>query len=212
MKKNIIITLVLCILSVSTCFAQEKSKIGDYFNKGMNSFFNKDYEKAIEYFSKEVKQNPEDAEAYATMSVAYSRLGKYNEAISAAKESVNLEPDNAFNYNELGLAYRLSGDYKKALDTYLKAVSLSSSSGDYNGLGLVYSALGKEEEAISSYQKALSQGSQEEVYLNLATSHKRLGQNIEVKECLLKARDIFARIKKDNKVLEVDKLLETIPE
>ncbi len=201
-------------LVASSIFAQGYDRAEAYFDRGMEYYLDKDYKKSVEYLNKAVDLNPNDAEAYATMSVAYSYLGKYNEAIAAAKKSVNLDPNNVFNYNELGMAYRLSGNYEKALDAYNKAVSLNSSFGDYNGLGLVYSAMGEEEEAIFSYQKALKDGLAEEgeVYLNLGTSYKKLGQNTDAKECLLKAKGIFVHIKKDEKVLEADRLLETIRE
>ena len=219
-RTNIIQILVVFFLICgnslvdSRIFAQDNDWAEYYFDEGMDYYFSKRYKESIEYFNKAVSLNPNDAEAYATMSAAYSRLGKYNEAVSAAKKSVNLEPNNVFNYNELGLAYRLSGNYEKALDAYNKAVSLSSSLGDYNGLGLVYSAMGEDRAAIFSYQKALRDGPAEEgeIYLNLGASYKKLGQNTEAKEYLLKAKDIFVHIKKDEKVLEADRLLETIRE
>lgn len=74
--------------------------------------------KDVETFKKFIKLNPNDANAYGNLGVAYGKLGKYKEAIKAYKHAIKLEPDFAGAHYNLGATCLMLHDRDSALEEY----------------------------------------------------------------------------------------------
>ena len=61
----------------------------------------KDYQKALEYFSKEIELNPSDAIAYRNRADLYaSQLQDLDKALEDYNKAVSVEPKNSINYEK----------------------------------------------------------------------------------------------------------------
>jgi len=80
-------------------------------------FFNAgNYEKALPYFEKAVKQDPKNADAYFYIGVCNVNLGRNKEAVEAYKQAIRFNPDYAKAHYNLGVAYGKLGRYREAVE------------------------------------------------------------------------------------------------
>lgn len=126
-KKNgtiAILTAFVIALSASSSFAVSPDA-ADAYNKALDYYVSGDSKKAVKYFEKSVKEDPEFADAYYNLGSLYRYLEDLEQAEGAFKKYLSLNPkDTSVNY-ELGLLYIQKKDYSKALD-YLKKLTPES--------------------------------------------------------------------------------------
>ena len=77
-----------------------------YINLGVLYRYLGQKEKAIEYYQKAIKLDPEYARAYSNLGVVYDDLGQKEKAIEYYQKAIKLDPEDAFAYNNLGVVYR----------------------------------------------------------------------------------------------------------
>ena len=118
-----------------------------------------DYHKVIEHYGKVTRDNPNDAEAYCAMGMAYKELGEYQRAIENYEKAISLRPDYAEAYGQMGIAYGGLGDFSKTIDYCEKAIKLQADCAvAYYGIGVVYSNMGEPDKAIDYLEQALASG------------------------------------------------------
>ena len=103
-------------------------KINDYYPLGFEKIlYNKLYEfnDAIRDFKRVVELDPNDAEAYNNIGLAYFKLKHYTQAIRYYSEAINLNPQLAKAYAGRGHAYALLEKPEKARKDLLEAVKLN---------------------------------------------------------------------------------------
>lgn len=87
----------------------------------------KDYHKALIYYSKVIEINPEYVGAYNNRAVLLKIFNKYDDALSDYNKAIELNPDYALAYNNRASLYlKYFKLYDKALDDYKKAHKLSN--------------------------------------------------------------------------------------
>ena len=115
MKKLIILfSFVLLGLNLSSQIDSAKY----YFNKAYNS---SDNNFKIVNYTKCLRLNPDNADAYNNRGIAYYTLGKYQLAIDDYSRAIRINPDDADAYANRGIAKKKFGkyycdDYKKACE------------------------------------------------------------------------------------------------
>ncbi len=82
-----------------------------------------DYDRAIGIFYDEIRANPDNAEAWRELGVAFFRKGDLDKAEDALKQANNMSPD-ARTYVYLGLVNEKREDYDKAVKSYSSAIGL----------------------------------------------------------------------------------------
>lgn len=87
MEKNLLI--ILTIAAAAITFAGCKNA-EEYFMEGNNAQENGSYELAIEYYQKAIVIDPDHADAYFNMGVAYNDLENYDEAAQCYKKAARL--------------------------------------------------------------------------------------------------------------------------
>ena len=68
------------------------------------------------------ENDPQLAEDYKNLGVAYTKLDSIYEAISSYREALRIKPDYAAVHNKLGILYARSGDLERALSSFQEAV------------------------------------------------------------------------------------------
>jgi tetratricopeptide (TPR) repeat protein len=171
------------------------------YNSGIYFVISGDYEKAIPYFQKAVKKNPNDADSHFLMGYCYGELQRYNEAIDEYKQAIRIKPDDAEAHNNLGVAYDKLGKNNEAIDEYKQAIRIKPNCADahYN-LGLIYSNLWKDNEAIDEFKQAIRIKPDDALaHYNLGNAYFRLRKDNEAIDELKQA----IRIKPDDDVAHV---------
>ncbi len=115
--------------------------------------------KAIDFFEKATKVDPNYSDAYNNLGFAYEKLGRFDAAIPFYKKAVsNLTystPEKA--YIGLGNAYYRLGKYEDALYSYKEAIKRAPNLGlPYMRMALCYNAMGRYGEASSAMTYAIT--------------------------------------------------------
>lgn len=141
--------------------------------------FSLQYEKAIEYFTKAIKENSDFARAYSNRGVAYRDLGLYQFAIDDYTYAIKLLPDEGLYYNNRSNAYSAIGEKNLALEDSLMAVKLRpDNSYFYFNLGAHYSDLENYTMAIESYTIAINLDPSNFIfYNNRGNAYSKIGKH-----------------------------------
>ena len=177
-----------------------KIKIENYIKKFPKSFvlFNilgavcaaqDELEVAINHHKKSVEINPDYAEGYNNLGIAFQKLGLFEEAVKNYKKTLKLKPDFSLTYNNLGVVLKSLNKLDEALLTSKKAIELDPKFADaHNNIGAILQDLGNYEEAYKFYKKAIKlKSSYSEAYYNLGILLKKLGKMEECVENFQKA-------------------------
>ena len=186
-----------------------KIKIENYIKKFPKSFvlFNilgavcaaqDELEVAINHHKKSVEINPDYAEGYNNLGIAFQKLGLFEEAVKNYKKTLKLKPDFSLAYNNLGVVLKSLNKLDEALLTSKKAIELDPKFADaHNNIGAILQDLGNYEEAYKFYKKAIKlKSSYSEAYYNLGILQKKLGK---IEECVENFRKAITVNQKNNR-------------
>jgi tetratricopeptide (TPR) repeat protein len=95
----------------------------DYYEQGEFALRVEKWDRAIDFFSKSLNDNPSFFVAYHNRAIAYSKMGEYDKSIEDLKKAVQLNPDYPDAYGLMGLVYEIKKDHASALQAYKDAVS-----------------------------------------------------------------------------------------
>ena len=120
MKTQKIIFTCICVFFLSSCNSYDDK----YYLKEANIFLDKkDYQKAIDKYSKSIDINPRNYSAYYNRSIAFTYLNKLDLAISDLTMIEKLYPnDSTIFYNRAMLYFTLK-KYKQALNDFTISIS-----------------------------------------------------------------------------------------
>ena len=141
-----------------------------YNNRGVAYHELKQYERAIEDFSKAIELNPNLADGYYNRGFTYHELKQYERAIEDYNKAIELNPKYAVAYNNRRNAYGEIKEHERAIEDYNKAIELNPKYAvAYNNRGNAYHELKQYERAIEDYNKAI------ELNPNLADAYNNRG-------------------------------------
>ena len=123
-KKTSLILSVLLSLAVCSMSARGTAwaDFGADFQRGQNALRYQQWDRALNYFSASIKENPKFFPAYHSRAIAYSKKGLYDKSIEDLKKTVQLNPDFIQAYGLLGVVYEIKKDYTAALKVYRAAL------------------------------------------------------------------------------------------
>ncbi|CAG8525898.1 18364_t:CDS:10, partial [Racocetra fulgida] len=96
----------------------------EYKTLGNQAFSAKEYEKAIECFSKAIELDPSNHVLYSNRSASYSSLKKYDKALEDANKTVELKSDWVKGYSRKGAALHGLGKIQEARETYQEGLKI----------------------------------------------------------------------------------------
>ena len=96
-----------------------------YEDIAVKALYAKNYDKALEYFNKELKTNPPYPEdVYHNIGMTYYYLHEYDKAEEALKKSLEFDDKLISTYLYLAEVYYKTGKYSKAKENYEKVINL----------------------------------------------------------------------------------------
>jgi tetratricopeptide (TPR) repeat protein len=120
MKKLVLIFIFICgFVSISA-----KSDPSKNINNGDSAFMSKDYEKAINYFTKAINDDNDSFIAYYKRGLAYLYINQFNLSADDFTRALELDSTSADSYNNRGLAYSYLGDLASAVKDFDKALKI----------------------------------------------------------------------------------------
>ena len=151
----------------------------EWYDKGNTAYYAKDYEAAINYYTKAIDQKYSPlADAYNNRGIAKHKLQQYDEAIKDYDKAISLDPNYAHAYFGRGVAKHKLQQYDEAIKDYDKAISLDPNDAHaYFGRGVAKDKLQQYTEAIKDYDKAISlDPNYARVYNNRGLAKENMGQ------------------------------------
>jgi tetratricopeptide (TPR) repeat protein len=134
-----------------------------YLEQGKELYKKDEDEQAVQAFQKAIKLDPDLAEGYFRLGLAYEALADKHEAEEAYKKAVEnykkfitANPKDAEAHYNLGQTYAGLHLYSEAVREYRQATRLKPDDGDiYFDLGSALTRLAQYDEAASAFQKCL---------------------------------------------------------
>lgn len=140
------------------------------FHKGERLAKNGQLDEAIAAFRQAIALQPDYAQAYQQLGLAYAGGNRYPEAVKAFKEAARLQPQSGQVHENLGVAYIKLGQWREARETFAAAIRLHPDNAEahYN-LGLANGKLNRDQEARAQFAEAIR------LDPAMAKAHKNLG-------------------------------------
>ncbi|KYQ91731.1 tetratricopeptide-like helical domain-containing protein (TPR) [Tieghemostelium lacteum] len=92
--------------------------------EGNKKLTSKDYNGALESYTKAIKYDDSNAIYYANRSACYSNLNNFEKSVEDANEAIKRNPNYAKAYARLGSALLSLGKYKESAEAYKGAIAL----------------------------------------------------------------------------------------
>ena len=90
----------------------------------------RNFENAIDCFSKSLRINPNYAEANNNMGALLKTIGRTKESVAYFEKAINIKPDFSNAYNNLGASYNVMGKWDLALENYHKCLKINPNEKD----------------------------------------------------------------------------------
>lgn len=149
-----------------------------------------DYDKAIEYYTKAINQDPDKAILWENRALSWDSLGEHAKAEADLIKAVELEP-NETRFNYLGLISFKIFDYPTAIEFYSKALEMGQGNQViWENRALAHESNGNFEEAIHDYEECLKISEDAFTYNKLGEIHRTLGNYSEAKALFKKAVEL----------------------
>jgi len=165
MKKKLSLVLVLMAVIGGIVFGQTA---GDYVRRGMDFVNQREFDKAIQEFTRVIQLEPNNVQAYAWRGIAYRDKDNpdLDRAIADLTQALRLSPSKsieeslAMAYNKRALVYFNNENFDKAIADYTEAIRLDPENRvtneiKYNNRGLAYYYKGDLARAIADLEMAV---------------------------------------------------------
>uniref|UniRef100_A0A672QYC2 Small glutamine-rich tetratricopeptide repeat-containing protein alpha n=1 Tax=Sinocyclocheilus grahami TaxID=75366 RepID=A0A672QYC2_SINGR len=86
---------------------------------------------AVEFYSKAIQLNPQNAVYFCNRAAAYSKLGNYAGAVQDCERAIGIDPNYSKAYGRMGLALASLNKYSEAVSFYKKALELDPDNDTY---------------------------------------------------------------------------------
>ncbi|GAA6217400.1 small glutamine-rich tetratricopeptide repeat-containing protein alpha-like [Lates japonicus] len=86
---------------------------------------------AVEFYSKAIALNPQNAVYYCNRAAAYSKLGNYAGAVQDCEQAISIDPNYSKAYGRMGLALASLNKHTEAASYYKKALELDPDNDTY---------------------------------------------------------------------------------
>lgn len=125
----------------------ENKKALEFYSKGLSESKNENFSKAVEYFEKAVKEDPEFAFAWDNLGISYRRLNNFDKAIASYEKSLALDPNGLMPLQNIAIVYQYKKEFVKAIAAYERLAKVDANNPEvFYGIGNVYATNLKEYE------------------------------------------------------------------
>ncbi|MBL8207911.1 MAG: DUF3421 domain-containing protein [Blastocatellia bacterium] len=128
----------------------------DFFDRGLQSYKNKQYAAAVANYSQAIKLNPNSFALWFNRGQAYYYLGNLDLAIVDYTQALKLNPTYMDALFQRGLAYNRKGNQDAAIADYSQGIGLAPNDAQFfYNRGIAYFDKGNLDSAFADYNQAL---------------------------------------------------------
>ena len=91
---------------------------------GNEQFKAKNFEKAIEFYSKAIEEDPSDHTVYGNRSASYHNCKKYEQALEDGEKAISIKPDWSKGYQRKAMALHGMGNLEEAYAAYEQGLKI----------------------------------------------------------------------------------------
>ena len=114
------------------------------------------YDRAIDYFTNEIRANPADTSAYLNRALIWLDKNEVNIALADYREVIRLEPGGESGWVGRGMAYAAKKDYDRAIADYGEAIRLDPNFAlAYDKRGYAWRSKKEYDQAIADFTEAI---------------------------------------------------------
>ncbi len=145
-------------------------KVGDYFQKAFDSYENKDYNSAVENYSRVLELDRNYKNAYFNRGLAYNKLAQYTLAINDFDNAIRLDTNYKLPYYQKASCLMALSKTTEAIENYTKAIDIDPQyESAFIDRGIAYSYIKQYDKAIEDFNSALEINPEEaDTYFNRA--------------------------------------------
>lgn len=123
-----------------------------YFEMGIISYYNKQYDEAIEQWENAVSLNKDNLKAYICLGIAYHEKGMSDNAIKILRHAIEINPHYSTLHLSLARIYEQRNALDDAIYEYSKVLEIDPQAiHTHNIIGTLYEKKGLKEEARKSF-------------------------------------------------------------
>lgn len=174
------------ILTVIVILLSGCSKSDRFYRSGRKCFNSGNYEEAAQYFTQAIQENPNKADYYIDLGMAFIGQSKYDEALAQFDRIIMdknisiVKENNKKALRGKGIAYFYMKDYTEAINQFDQALNISKSSDldmdilCYKGKALMNT--GNYKEAAETYTKIIERfGEDAQILADRAYTYQKIG-------------------------------------
>ena len=166
MKKTFLTAIIFGLLisqaacSSNSAFAakltRKQKKEATLISAAQASFDEKQYDVAIEYYTKAIEVNPQNADSYTKRGNAKCWLGHYKDAVKDYTKAIELDPNIENAYYNRGIAKSGLNAYEEVVEDYSKEIERNPENiNAYLNRGTTKVLLKKYDDAILDFSKVI---------------------------------------------------------
>ncbi|GHV80108.1 hypothetical protein AGMMS49944_18990 [Spirochaetia bacterium] len=131
-------------------------KVDVHLSDGNSLLEERDYEKALEEFTKAIKLTPEDGKVFFSRGMVYYAMEKYNKAEADFSISLEMDPHNGETFFQRGMTYFSMEKYNKAASDFSASLEMdANNSKAWLYRGMVYLKREDYPKALADFEAAL---------------------------------------------------------
>lgn len=175
--KSLLLTFIALVGIFSTSFAQPQGKQSYNFTRALEEVENGNKADAMDYLSKEVRENPNNGYAHMIMAILQADAENYNDAMTSINLAIKKlqKKDKEFTgraYASRAQLYAIAGDTITALADFDKAIRINPDDEDVQeALGQMLYELKRYDEADKAYRRIIA------INPNSVTGYMGLGRD-----------------------------------
>lgn len=155
LKSLVIFYLMIGLLISAKTFAQDAN---EYYNRGIAFYGQKQYDLAIDNFTKTLNLSPNFANGFVYRGLSYYNKKEYASAMQDYNKAIILDPVNKIAFFNRGLVYYARTEYDAAIKDFITILNLDPTYiNAYQYRGLSYYAKAQYDLAIQDYTRFLNQ-------------------------------------------------------
>ncbi len=155
-RGGILTFLVLLVFQGQVLAQNDISLKEEYNQKAIEAVYARDFDSAVQYFSRVIELSPNDSIAYLDRAMAKEWKGDLSGAIEDFTRQAEIDPEAADAYFLRGIVFEKLEEYPKAIADFSKVVELDDGNADAHFFrGRCRDALGEWESAIKDCSDAI---------------------------------------------------------
>lgn len=154
-----IFLFIFILVSTISSYSQTAE---DHFKDGEAKSKQRNFNAAIEDYSKAIAKDPKMWNAYVKRAFCYGLTEQYDKAVDDYTVAIAAEPEKIYSYQSRGSAHYKLGHYPEALADFDKVIELDPKNQEaFNNRGFVKKNLGDKDAACKDWYTSKKMGNEE---------------------------------------------------